>query len=209
MPTQPLDRMDYRILSHLQNDARLTNLQLAEEVGLSPSPCLRRVKALEDSGIIRRYVAILDAVAVGLPISAFINVSLRSQEREALEQFQSRITACPEVMECYLMTGQQDYLLRVVVSDPALGTLNHSALTLAALASTDLELAGVVLGSWPADPDLACRCNLADLPGVIGGPLAGVLPAGAAALDPADFAAAAVAGMAPRLGGTFGGTIAP
>ena len=97
----------------------------------------------------------------------------------------------------------------VVVADPALGTLNHTALTLAALASTDLELAGVVLGSWPADPDLACRCNLADLPGVIGGPLAGVLPAGAAALDPADFAAAAVAGMAPRLGGTFGGTIAP
>lgn len=97
----------------------------------------------------------------------------------------------------------------VVVADPALGTLNHTALTLAALASTDLELAGVVLGSWPTDPDLACRCNLADLPGVIGGPLAGVLPAGAAALDPADFAAAAVAGMAPRLGGTFGGTIAP
>ncbi|MCC6709498.1 MAG: Lrp/AsnC family transcriptional regulator [Gammaproteobacteria bacterium] len=117
MPTQPLDRMDYRILSHLQNDARLTNLQLAEDVGLSPSPCLRRVKALEDSGIIRRYVAILDAVAVGLPISAFINVSLRSQEREALEQFQSRITACPEVMECYLMTGNSDYLLRVVVPD--------------------------------------------------------------------------------------------
>jgi DNA-binding Lrp family transcriptional regulator len=117
MPTAPLDRLDYRILHYLQNDARLTNLELAGKVGLSPSPCLRRVKALEDSGILKRYVAILDAVAVGLPISAFINVSLRSQEREALEQFQSRIASYPEVMECYLMTGTSDYLLRVVVPD--------------------------------------------------------------------------------------------
>ena len=117
MPTAPLDRLDYRILHYLQNDARLTNLELAAKVGLSPSPCLRRVKALEDSGILKRYVAILDAVAVGLPISAFINVSLRSQEREALEQFQSRIASYPEVMECYLMTGTSDYLLRVVVPD--------------------------------------------------------------------------------------------
>lgn len=117
MPNPPLDRLDYRILHHLQNDARLTNLELASHVGLSPSPCLRRVKALEDLGIIRRYVAILDAVAVGLPISAFINVSLRSQERETLEQFQTQITSCPEVMECYLMTGNSDYLLRVVVPD--------------------------------------------------------------------------------------------
>lgn len=117
MPIAKLDRMDYRILLHLQDDARLTNLELAGKVGLSPSPCLRRVKALEDAGIIRRYVAILDAVAVGLPISAFINVSLRSQEREALEQFQEQIAGCPEVMECYLMTGNSDYLLRVVVPD--------------------------------------------------------------------------------------------
>lgn len=117
MPIMKLDRMDYRILLHLQDDARLTNLELANEVGLSPSPCLRRVKALEDSGVIRRYVAILDAVAVGLPISAFINVSLRSQEREALERFQAQIADCPEVMECYLMTGSSDYLLRVVVPD--------------------------------------------------------------------------------------------
>ena len=117
MPNTPLDRMDYRILSLLQNDARLTNLELAGKVDLSPSPCLRRVKALEDSGIIRRYVAILDAVAVGLPISAFINVSLRSQGREALEEFQARIEEYPEVMECYLMTGTSDYLLRVVVPD--------------------------------------------------------------------------------------------
>lgn len=117
MPKISLDRTDYRILHHLQNDARLTNLELAEKVGLSPSPCLRRVKALEQGGIIRRYVGIVDAVAVGLPISAFVNVSLHSQDREALEMFQARVTTFPEVMECYLMTGSADYLLRVVVPD--------------------------------------------------------------------------------------------
>lgn len=115
MPRAALDRIDYRILHHLQNDARLTNLELADKIGLSASPCLRRVKALEQQGIIKRYVGLVDAVAVGLPISAFVNVSLRSQEREALEVFQAHVDGYPEVMECYLMTGTSDYLLRVVV----------------------------------------------------------------------------------------------
>lgn len=97
----------------------------------------------------------------------------------------------------------------VVVADPALGTLNHTALTLAALAARRLSLAGVVLGSWPAEPDLACRTNLTDLPTVIGGPLAGALPAGAATLTRAEFAAAAEAGLAPSLGGRFNGIISP
>jgi len=113
----PLDRIDYRILHHLQNDGRLTNLELAERVGLSPSPCLRRVRALEEAGILIRYVGIVDAKAVGLPISAFINVSLRSQEVGALDAFQAAVKSFPEVMECYLMTGNSDYLLRVVVPD--------------------------------------------------------------------------------------------
>ncbi|MFI0433216.1 MAG: dethiobiotin synthase [Candidatus Nanopelagicales bacterium] len=94
-----------------------------------------------------------------------------------------------------------------VVADPALGTLNHTALTLASLDAAGLDVAGVVLGSWPSDPDLACRSNLADLPAIVGAPLAGVLPAGSAALDREAFAAAAVAGMAPRFGGTFSGTM--
>ena len=115
MPTPSIDRTDYRILHQLQNNGRLTNLELAERVGLSPSPCLRRVRVLEESGIIRRYVAIVDAKAVGLPISAFINVSLRSQELDSLEAFQQRVASFPEIMECYLMTGSSDYLLRVVV----------------------------------------------------------------------------------------------
>ncbi len=117
MPKVQLDRTDYRILHHLQNDGRLTNLELAERVGLSPSPCLRRVRALEESGVVKRYVAIVDAKAVGLPISAFTSVSLRSQEVGALEAFQRAVDSFPEVMECYLMTGSSDYLMRVVVPD--------------------------------------------------------------------------------------------
>jgi DNA-binding Lrp family transcriptional regulator len=117
MSHQALDRTDFRILHFLQNRGRLTNAELAEEVGLSPSPCLRRVKALEQRGVIRRYAAIVDARAVGLPISTFINVSLHNQERRSLEKFEERVAGYNEVMECYLMTGSFDYMLRVVVPD--------------------------------------------------------------------------------------------
>jgi Lrp/AsnC family leucine-responsive transcriptional regulator len=117
MPILSLDRIDYRILHFIQNDARMTNAELAQHVGLSPSPCLRRVKSLEKAGIIKRYVGIVDAGAVGLPISAFVNISLHSQDREALEAFQSRVKTYAEVMECYLMTGTSDFLMRVVVPD--------------------------------------------------------------------------------------------
>ena len=112
-----LDRTDYRILHHIQNNARISNVELAEAVGLSPSPCLRRVKALEEAGVIRRYAGIVDPGAVGLPISIFVNVSLERQERSQLEDFEERIRSYPEVMECYLMTGTSDYLVRIVVPD--------------------------------------------------------------------------------------------
>jgi Lrp/AsnC family leucine-responsive transcriptional regulator len=112
-----LDDIDRRILARLQNDARLTNVQLAEAVGLSPSPCLRRVRDLEGSGVIRRYVALLDPATVGLPVSVFVNVTLERQIEAALERFEAAILKRPEVMECYLMTGDADYLLRVVTSD--------------------------------------------------------------------------------------------
>ena len=117
MPKATLDRIDYRILHYIQNDARMTNAELAEQVGLSPSPCLRRVKLLERQGIIKRYVGIVDAAAVGLPISAFVSISLHSQDRQAIETFQSRVSTYAEVMECYLMTGTSDFLMRVVVPD--------------------------------------------------------------------------------------------
>ena len=117
MPKLSLDRMDYRILHHLQNNARMSNTELADAVGLSPSPCLRRVKALEQAGVIKRYAGLVDAKAVGLPISVFVSVSLNRQERGELEAFETAISANREVMECYLMTGSADYLLRIVVPD--------------------------------------------------------------------------------------------
>ena len=117
MPIPRLDRIDREILHHLQSNARLTNLELAERVNLSASPCLRRVKLLEERGIIRRYATLLDPRQVGLPISVFVSVSLRSQDRQALIEFEQSVQDCPEVMECYLMTGTSDYLLRVVVPD--------------------------------------------------------------------------------------------
>ena len=121
MPTPPLDRIDLRILNRLQDDARLSNVELARAVYLSPSPCLARVRRLEESGVISRHVTLLDPIAVGLTVSVFIQVSLEKQVERALDVFEKAIAARPEVMECYLMTGDSDYLLRVVVPDvPAL-----------------------------------------------------------------------------------------
>lgn len=112
-----LDETDWRILAALQHDARLTNADLAEKIFLSPSPCLRRVRDLEQAGLIRRYVTLLDPIKLGLTVSVFIQVSLEKQMRDALDTFENSVLARDEVMECYLMTGDADYLLRVVVSD--------------------------------------------------------------------------------------------
>jgi Lrp/AsnC family leucine-responsive transcriptional regulator len=114
-----LDRTDQRILSELQADGRLTNQELAERVGLSASPCLRRVRALEEAGIIRGYHADVDQVKVGLPVSVFVSVKLEKQREEALKRFETAVRRFPEVLECYLMTGSRDYLLRVVAKDLA------------------------------------------------------------------------------------------
>lgn len=112
-----LDAIDWHILTLLQADARTSNVELARQVGLSPSPCLNRVRALEDSGYISRYVSLLDAQRVGLKVSVFIQVTLEKQIEPVLERFEAAIRDRPEVMECYLMTGEADYLLRVVVPD--------------------------------------------------------------------------------------------
>jgi len=114
-----LDAIDRRILARLQENARIANVDLAQAVGLSPSPCLRRVRDLVEKGIIRRFAALVDPKAVGLPVSVFVQVSLESQVEEALQVFEAAVASRPEVMECYLMTGDADYLLRVVVSDLA------------------------------------------------------------------------------------------
>jgi DNA-binding Lrp family transcriptional regulator len=111
------DSTDWKILDLLQRDARLSNVELARTVNLSPSPCLARVRALEAAGYISRYVTLLDPVRVGLPLSVFIRVRLERQTETALEAFESAMRDRPEVMECYLMTGDADYLVRVVVPD--------------------------------------------------------------------------------------------
>jgi Lrp/AsnC family transcriptional regulator, leucine-responsive regulatory protein len=114
-----LDAVDLRILRELQLDASLSNVALARRVHLSPSPCLARVKALEARGAIRQYVALLDAQALGLHLNVFISISLKRQSRAALESFEAEVCAREEVMECYLMTGDTDYLIRVAVPDMA------------------------------------------------------------------------------------------
>jgi len=117
MPPGKLDSIDVNILRHLQENAKLTNVELAARVHLSPSPCLARVRALESDGVISRYVTLLNPRALGLNVSVFIQISLEKQSRKALETFENAIRQRTEVMECYLMTGDADYLLRVVVTD--------------------------------------------------------------------------------------------
>ncbi len=112
-----LDDIDKRILRALQRDGRLQNIELAKEVGLSPSPCLRRVKLLEAAGIIDRYVAVVNPVKAGLPLSMFARVWLTAQDAETIDHFMAAMKKLPQVMECYIMLGESDALLRVVVSD--------------------------------------------------------------------------------------------
>lgn len=119
MAEKRLDAIDRKILATLQENARISNVDLASAAGVSPSPCWRRVRELESSGVIARYVTLVDPGAVGLPVSVFVQVSLERQIESALEQFERAVLARPEVMECYLMTGDADYLLRVVVADLA------------------------------------------------------------------------------------------
>src|SRR3984957_19911665 len=117
MPASLFDAIDIRILAELQEDGSLTNVELAERVGLSPSPCLARVRTLEETGVIVRKVTLLDPVKLGANVSVFIHVTLEKQIESLLDVFETAMARFPEVMECYLMTGDSDYLLRVVVSD--------------------------------------------------------------------------------------------
>ena len=113
-----LDRTDLRILAELQRDGRLTNQALAERVSLSPSPCLRRVRALEESGLIAGYRAYLDAKKLGLTLMALIGISMDQHTPERFDNFEAQVRDIPEVMECLLITGQDaDYQLKVVVRD--------------------------------------------------------------------------------------------
>ena len=114
-----LDTLDLRILAELQADGSLSNVALARRVHLSPSPCLARVKLLETEGVIDRYVALASAKALGLGLNVFISISLTTQSKQSLADFEQRIAEHDEVMECYLMTGDSDYLIRIAVADMA------------------------------------------------------------------------------------------
>lgn len=124
-----LDAIDRKILAALQRDARLTNVELAEEVGLSASPCLRRVRLLEEAGVIQGYHARLERVGVGLGLTVFVNIRVERHQEEISEAFRNQVRALPEVVACHLVSGQADFLLQVVLPDLAsyerflLGTL--------------------------------------------------------------------------------------
>lgn len=112
-----MDNIDRKILNELQVDSSISNVDLAKRVHLSPSPCLARVRALEAQGLIRSYVALLDPQQLGLHLNVFISISLKQQSGEALQAFEERICVREEVMECYLMSGETDYLIRIAIAD--------------------------------------------------------------------------------------------
>jgi DNA-binding Lrp family transcriptional regulator len=162
-----LDQIDRRILDRLQRDARITNVELARAVNLSPSPCLARVRALEEAGLISRYVTLLDPRRLGLQVSVFIRVRLERQTESALERFETAMLERPEVMECYLMTGDTDDFLRVVVADipslqdfivnflsrvPGVGNIQSSFALKQVKYQTALPLPGLVPPATPARP---------------------------------------------------------
>ncbi|EOV8088419.1 Lrp/AsnC family transcriptional regulator [Providencia huaxiensis] len=114
-----LDAIDRRILQALQRDGKIQNIELAKEVGLSPSPCLRRVKLLEEAGVIKRYVAVLDGSKIGAGLSLFARIWFKTQDAKTINQFVEDIKLMPEVVECHLMAGECDALIRIVTQDLA------------------------------------------------------------------------------------------
>jgi len=112
-----LDAIDRRILAALQANGRLTATELSERVGLTTSPCLRRIRRLEEAGVITGYSTVVDQTKVGLPVSVFVSIKLERQHEDTMQRFETAVRRWPEVVECYLMTGTRDYLLRVVARD--------------------------------------------------------------------------------------------
>lgn len=112
-----MDKIDRQILRELQRNGRITNQELAEKVNLSPSPCLRRVKQLESSGMIKGYTVEVDNEAYGLPIIAFVRIELERHSADVVQKFETTIKLVDNVLECYVMTGRSDYLIKVLVKD--------------------------------------------------------------------------------------------
>lgn len=112
-----LDNKDRQILKALMEDGRISNQELADRVNLSPSPCLRRIRLLEERGVISGYGAIVDQKAIGLPVTAFVGVKLQRHDREAVEAFEAIVRTREEIVDCHMMAGEVDYLLKVVAAD--------------------------------------------------------------------------------------------
>lgn len=112
-----MDKIDNKILTELQANGRITNAELATTINLSESACLRRIRRLEHDGLIKGYTALIDAHKMGLTTSVFVEVSLKSQSEKYLDAFEAAVAACPNVMGCYLMSGEFDYMIRVTVTD--------------------------------------------------------------------------------------------
>lgn len=146
-----LDAIDRRILRTLQRDGRLSNVDLAQEVGLSPSPCLRRVRLLEEAGVITRYAAVVDGAKIGLSLTVFARVWFRGQDADSTASFIAAIQTLPEIVECHLMVGDCDALLRIVVADlDAYWRFQADRLTRIANVrnvKTDVPLAAVKVGA--------------------------------------------------------------
>lgn len=115
--TPELDATDRRILAALQKDGRITNAELSEQVNLSPSACHRRVQRLEEDGLIAAYVALLDARKMGKPTTVFVEITLQSQAEDLLDAFEREVARVPDILECHLMAGSADYLLKIMAED--------------------------------------------------------------------------------------------
>ncbi|MEQ5774581.1 MULTISPECIES: Lrp/AsnC family transcriptional regulator [unclassified Thalassospira] len=119
MARNGFDAIDRNILREIQEDGRISMVELADKVGLSVSPCLRRLRKLEESGVIRKYVALLDPSHLHLGVNVFVTVSLTQHDEPSLRRFETAVQQHPEIVDCYAMVGNQDYMMRIVVQDPA------------------------------------------------------------------------------------------
>lgn len=161
-----LDPTDARILDEIQQDGRLSNQDLAARIGLSPAPCWRRLKRLEESGIVQRYVALLDPEALGLTVTVFASVSLENHHADTVQLFDELVSEADEVLECYSMSGQSDYLIKVVARNmihyeeflsqrlmicPAVRSVNTSFVLKRKKYTTALPVAGWKSGRRTAD----------------------------------------------------------